>query len=906
MSTAESPSPSRRKPSWHRRATKPVQLWLIALVIMGIVHRWVPASTWVIVHMFTLGLITNSILVWGQHFTETLLHRRLPENARALQVRRIMLLNLGIVVLVAGMIAALDAAVIVGAAVVGGSVTWYIVDLVRQIRAAAPSRFRPIVKYYAIAATFLPVGAVAGAFMGVGVSEEWSVRLHAVHLAVNVLGFVGITVLTTLVTFWATVLRTSMAKGQDSAATQSLVLLSTSVVAVAVAALFGAWIVTAAALVVYLAAVLWHLVYLARMARKAPPREFASMSIGCGLVWLPIAVGWTAWLVADGRVTELSAVTAPLLAGAAAQILFGAMSFLMPTVLRGGPAAVRAGMVEMNRMAAFRIVLVNAGLVVFLAPGGTSWTRVVGSALAFLGFVLFLPVMIRAVRAQLAVIRATAAAREAGQSPARVSGETPRPEIAPGRQRNLIGALAAGLIVVLATGTALAVDPASPLRGAGGGTDVVATGNTTKVEVRAVGMRFVPDTVTVPAGDRLEITLYNDDETTVHDLYLPNGTDSGRVSPGESVTFDAGVIGESLQGWCTIAGHKAMGMTFDVRVEGGDPGAAGGASGEDAAGGMVGGHGMPGMVGGHGPTDGADGVLSTGAIDFMVPPSDDFETRDPELAPAPEGRVHRLTLTVKEKRDELAPGVVRPVWTYNGGMPAPTLRGRVGDEFVVTLRNEGTMGHSIDFHAGDVSPDEVMRTIPPGEELEYRFTVKRAGAWLYHCATMPMTGHVAAGMFGALIVDPPELEQVDREYVLVQSESYLGAEDEPFDMEKIAAKQPDIVMFNGHATQYRRDPLTARVGETVRIWVVAAGPSDGTSFHVVGSQFDTVYKEGAYLLRDGRDAFGGEDGGAQALDIAPAQGGFVEMTFTEPGRYTFVDHSFADAEKGATGFIDVE
>ena len=108
-------------------------------------------------------------------------------------------------------------------------------------------------------------------------------------------------------------------------------------------------------------------------------------------------------------------------------------------------------------------------------------------------------------------------------------------------------------------------------------------------------------------------------------------------------------------------------------------------------------------------------------------------------------------------------------------------------------------------------------------------------------------------------------------------------------------------MFNGHATQYLRDPLTARTGERVRVWVLDAGPSDGTSFHVVGGQFDTVYKEGAYLL--GPDD--PEKGGSQALDLAPAQGGFVEMAFAEPGRYTFVDHSFADAEKGARGFIDV-
>ena len=856
---------------------------MIALVILGIVHRWVPASTWAIVHIFTLGLLTNSILVWGQHFTETLLHRRPPEETRALQVRRIFVLNAGIVVLVVGMIGAWPFAVVAGATVVGGAVAWYVVDLVRQIRAAAPTRFRPIVRYYAVAAAFLPAGAVAGAFMGVGVSEEWSVRLHAFHLAVNVLGFVGITVLTTLVTFWATVLRTPMADGQDVAATRSLALMSAAVVVAAGASLAGVDLVTAAALAAYLGAVLWHLVYLVRTARTAPPREFASMSIACGLVWLPVALGWATWLVAAGRVNEISTVTTPLLAGAAAQILFGAMSFLMPTVIRGGPAAVRAGMVEMNRLAVFRLVLINAGLLVFLVPGGTSWTRVVGSSLVFLGFALFLPLMIRAVRAQLAVIREKAAAREAGVKPARVTAGTPRPEIAPGSRRNLVGGLAALLVVVLTTATALAADPSSPLRRADDSGGVTATGETTTVEVAAVGMRFEPSTVTVPAGDRLVIELRNDDDTTVHDLYLANGAESGRIDPGQSATVDVGVVGSGLEGWCTIAGHKAMGMMFQVRVEGGGP------SANDP------------------PATAAnsDAIAPTEAIDVLAPPSDDFDTRDPGLAPAPGGREHRITLTVEETIDELAPDVVRPVWTYNGGLPAPTLRGKVGDTFVVTLRNKGSMGHSIDFHAGDVSPGEVMRTIPPGEELEYRFTVNRAGAWLYHCATAPMTGHVAAGMFGALIVDPPGLTEVDREYALVQSESYLGGPDEPFDMGKIAARRPDLVMFNGHATQYRRDPLTARVGETVRIWVVVAGPSDGTSFHVVGSQFDTVYKEGGYRLRDGRDPFGERGGGAQALDLAPAQGGFVEMTFNEPGRYTFVDHSFADAEKGATGFIDV-
>ena len=163
MSTSAPRSPSRRTGSWHRRATRPVQLWMIALVVLGVVHRWVPASTWTIIHVFTLGLLTNSILVWGQHFTETLLHQRPAEESRAVQVRRIMVLNAGIVALVAGMIGAWPIAIVAGATVVGGAVAWYVVDLVRQIRAAAPTRFRPIVRYYAVAAAFLPAGAVATA-----------------------------------------------------------------------------------------------------------------------------------------------------------------------------------------------------------------------------------------------------------------------------------------------------------------------------------------------------------------------------------------------------------------------------------------------------------------------------------------------------------------------------------------------------------------------------------------------------------------------------------------------------------------------------------------------------------------------------------------------------------------------
>ena len=259
-----------------------------------------------------------------------------------------------------------------------------------------------------------------------------------------------------------------------------------------------------------------------------------------------------------------------------------------------------------------------------------------------------------------------------------------------------------------------------------------------------------------------------------------------------------------------------------------------------------------------------------------------------------------LDLVVQERHQEVAPGIVQHAMTYNGRVMGPLIQASLGRTVTVTLRNEGTMGHSLDFHAGDVSPDQVMRTIAPGESLTYPFTARRSGIWLYHCSTMPMSAHIAAGMYGAVIVPPPNLARVDREFVLVQQEAYLGPPKGHVDSEKIAAERPDLTMWNGHANQYVHDPLEAKVGERVRIWVLAAGPSRGTCFHVVGSQFDTVFKEGEWLLRPND-----HQGGSQALDLGPCQGGFVEMVFREPGTYTFVNHSFVEMERGARGLIRV-
>ena len=448
------------------------------------------------------------------------------------------------------------------------------------------------------------------------------------------------------------------------------------------------------------------------------------------------------------------------------------------------------------------------------------------------------------------------------------------------RRGVLLGLATAGVAVV--TGVALNGRGASSDSGADA---VGATGNTVEVTVTVSGMRFVPDAVDVAPGDRLVITLDNTSDQ-VHDLVLANGAESGRVAAGRSATVDVGVVTGPVEGWCSIAGHRAQGMVFHVTAAG-TAGAAGhGAHGGGAAG---------------------SGGSGGGAVpDYAVVLPADVRGFDPALAPAGASvAVHEHTFTVTEQVMHVGAGVTQMRMTFNAGVPGPILRGRVGDVFRITLVNKGSMSHSIDFHAGVLPPDDVMRSINPGESLVYEFTAQRAGIWLYHCSTAPMSVHLASGMHGAVIIDPPNLTAVDREYVVVQSEIYLGPEGGGTDAVKVAAKTPDLFAFNGIAFQYRDRPFTARPGERVRFWVLDAGPSEPMSFHAVGLQFDQVFFEGAWTL-GGPDRIGAAwSGGSQALGLHPAQGGFVECVPPAAGTYTVVSHSFADMEKGAMGHLVV-
>ena len=295
-----------------------------------------------------------------------------------------------------------------------------------------------------------------------------------------------------------------------------------------------------------------------------------------------------------------------------------------------------------------------------------------------------------------------------------------------------------------------------------------------------------------------------------------------------------------------------------------------------------------------------------GGVAAPVEPNSDapaYELRDPAAPPRAEGELHEIELIMTERPMTVAEGYEQLVWTFGDEVPGPVLRVKVGDVVRITLKNSetNTMPHSIDFHSSMVAWNDEMRTINPGEELVYEYEAKYAGVYMYHCGTAPALMHIANGMFGMIIVEPAEgLPPVDHEFALVQSEWYLGGQGQTIDINKAsaAAPEPDLVVFNGVANQYADHPIEVPVGETVRVFVLNAGPSVDSSFHVVGTIFHRVIKEGV-LLDEGNAG----NWGSQAVDLSPAQGAIVEMRLEEDGLYPIVTHAFNVVGRGALGLL---
>ena len=210
------------------------------------------------------------------------------------------------------------------------------------------------------------------------------------------------------------------------------------------------------------------------------------------------------------------------------------------------------------------------------------------------------------------------------------------------------------------------------------------------------------------------------------------------------------------------------------------------------------------------------------------------------------------------------------------------------------------MSHSIDFHASQTAMNHQMVEIKPGATFTYTFTADYAGVWMYHCGTAPALHHIANGMFGMVIVEPKGgLPKVDNEFAFVQSEWYLGAQGEPADYAKANAGAPGARL---RRLQRRRQPVQGQPGRRSRRRAASGsssstpGPNIDSSFHVVGTIFDTVIKEGIVARSRATPAAGAR----RPSTSRPAQGAIIEFSPQEDGMYPFVTHAFnfVDARRG--------
>lgn len=379
----------------------------------------------------------------------------------------------------------------------------------------------------------------------------------------------------------------------------------------------------------------------------------------------------------------------------------------------------------------------------------------------------------------------------------------------------------------------------------------------------------VNPTLTVREGDQVQINLING-EGAEHDIVIPDFRVASQHVVGKggssSIVFTAGNPGSYFY-FCSIPGHREAGMQGTIKVE---------------------------LT----PTTAkaAEGI----SID-----------RDPTDLPPPIGDRAatnvRVDLEAIERVGRLDEKTTYGYWTFNGKVPGPFLRVRVGDTIELHLKNDASsaMYHSVDLHAvNGTGGGAAFTEVEPGQDKGFVFKALTPGLFVYHCATPMVANHISNGMYGLILVEPPAgLPKVDHEFYVMQGELYTtspfgtqGAQE--FDFDKLVGEQPSYFVFNGSVGALSKEhPLQAKVGETIRIFFGVGGPNFTSSFHVIGQIFDRAYEDGGLTAPPLT--------GIQTISVPPGSAAMVEFTAKVPGRFTIVDHALSRLEKGLAGSLIV-
>jgi nitrite reductase (NO-forming) len=370
-------------------------------------------------------------------------------------------------------------------------------------------------------------------------------------------------------------------------------------------------------------------------------------------------------------------------------------------------------------------------------------------------------------------------------------------------------------------------------------------------------------------GQVVQITLING-EGAEHDIVFPDqGAKSPRITGrGSSTTlaFRAERAGDFTY-LCSVPGHELAGMKGQFLITPRPPAQT--------------------VV---------EAIISREATDLPPP----ISARAPQVV--------RVDLITVELEGRLAEGATFGYWTFNGKVPGPFLRVRVGDTVEVHLKNaaDSSMIHSVDFHAATGPGGGAAATqADPGHEKMVKFKALVPGIYVYHCATPMVAHHIANGMYGLILVEPEGgLPPVDHELYVMQGEIYTEAAfgqrgSQEFSVEKLLQERPEYFVFNGSVGALSKlHPMKAKVGDTVRIFFGVGGPNYTSSFHVIGEIFDRVYSLGDLQSPPAR--------GVQTVTVPAGGATIVEFKLDVPGNYILVDHALSRAERGLVGILQVE
>lgn len=403
-------------------------------------------------------------------------------------------------------------------------------------------------------------------------------------------------------------------------------------------------------------------------------------------------------------------------------------------------------------------------------------------------------------------------------------------------------------------------------------------------------------------GDTVELVLKSG-EGAEHDLLIPDlNVASAKFSANTgstTVRFKVTRAG-TFTYYCSIPGHRQIGMEGKLEVRGAPLADSGAAAGAGSA------------ANGNNESSQAALALYTPAPAPMRGPDPAAVSvaANPAAVPAAIGARAPQTLKYRMETVELPgkldDGTSFTYWTFNRQVPGPMLRAKVGDTVELTLFNaqDSKMIHSIDLHAVTGGHGGGQHTqVAPGQEKTVTFKALNPGLYVYHCATPLVPQHIAAGMYGMILVEPEGgLSKVDREYYVMQGEMYTGRPHgapvhQEANLEKMANELPDYYVFNGEVGALSKThKLQAKVGETVRIYFGVGGPNKISSFHIIGEIFDKVYSEGS-ISSPKHDV--------QTTLVAPGGATIVELKVQHPGSYLLVDHALSRAGKGAVGVLEV-